>query len=195
MNRRTFAMALVSVPCVLAACGASTKTVEWEEEVLLNTGEIIWVKRADTYIRRSEPGNPLQMGWWPDGRSYKFSWHGQSYAYMVKGVSRGPILLYVHINANTIAIVDGAWPANCEKRGYGEYVWAGGSWQLQRNINPILVGQPRNLMDYYSAADGAIPARVTQEWIKSQHFELPQRGSSDTHLLALKIATNCLRSS
>ena len=43
--------------------GACSKTVQWEEEVPLNTGEVIWVKRTDTFTRRSEPGNPLQMGW------------------------------------------------------------------------------------------------------------------------------------
>jgi hypothetical protein len=191
MNRRTFAMALVSAPCVLAACGASTKTVEWEEEVLLNTGEIIWVKRADTYIRRSEPGNPLQMGWWPyDRRSYKFSWHDQSYVYEVNGHG-APILLHAYIEEKSIAIVDSAWPA-C--KGYGVFKWINEKWQLQPNTILTLVGHPRNLMAHSSALDGAIPARVTREWIKNKHFELPQNGSSDTHLLASKIDANCTRS-
>jgi hypothetical protein len=193
MNRRTFTMAAVSTPSLLlSACGASTKTVEWEEEVPLNTGEIIWVKRADTYIRRSEPGNPLQMGWWPyDHRSYEFSWQGQSYKYDTKGTSGAPILLHAYAQEKTVAIVDSAWPT-CA--GYGEYKWIAGNWQLQKSVNPSLVGLPRNLMAHSSARDGDIPARVTQEWIRLQHFELPQKGSSETHLSPSKIAINCTRS-
>jgi hypothetical protein len=63
-RRRYLQILLVVVGALqLAAC---SKTVQWEEEVPLNTGEVIWVKRTDTFIRRSEPGNPLQMGWWPN---------------------------------------------------------------------------------------------------------------------------------
>jgi hypothetical protein len=173
---------------LLTAC---SKTVQWEEEVPLNTGEVIWVKRTDTFIRRSEPGNPLQMGWWPNGRAYKFSWRGQDYAYEFKGVSTGPILLHVYPEEKTAALVDSGWPT-CS--GYVEFRWIRGGWQLQSNIYPSLIGQPRNLMDYYSAEDGAIPTRVTQEFIRNSRFDLPQKGGSFSHLPASKIAINCLGS-
>jgi hypothetical protein len=191
MNRRNFTKAAVSLPSLLlSACGSSLKIIEWEEEVPLNTGEIIWVKRADTYTRRSEPGNPLQMGWWPYAhRTYKFSWQGQQYTYELEGKGlRAPILLYVYAEQKTIVVIDSAWPV-CA--GYGEYKWAGSSWQLQPSINPEIVGQKRNLMEHSSAEDGAIPARVTQEWIRLQRFDLPQKGSTESHLSASKIAINC----
>jgi hypothetical protein len=192
MNRRNFTKAAVSVPSLLlSACGKSLKIVEWEEEVPLNTGEIIWVKRADTYTRRSEPGNPLKMGWWPYAhRTYKFSWQGQSYLYEVNGHG-APMLLHVDVVENAIVIIDSAWPT-CA--GYGVYKWVNGKWLLQPNRIQALVGQPRNLMAHSSPEDGDIPARVTQAWIRAQHFELPQRGSIDTHLLASKIDLNCTRS-
>jgi hypothetical protein len=191
MNRRTLIVAAASAPCsFLSACGQSLKTVEWEEEVPLNTGEIIWVKRVDTYIRRSEPGNPLQMGWWMDKRAIEFDWQTKKYRFQTDTTEI--LMLYVLDASKNIVVV--AWTKDCSKRGYGEYHWIDGNWQLQSNVNLTLVGQPRNLMGYGSAEDGAIPARVTQEWIQLQHFELPQRGSSETHLLASRIATNCTRS-
>jgi hypothetical protein len=42
----------------LTAC---SKTVQWEEEVPLNTGEVIWVKREVTYKYKGAGGNPLDM--------------------------------------------------------------------------------------------------------------------------------------
>jgi hypothetical protein len=184
-QKRLIALVMLVGAALLAGC---SKTVQWEEEVPLNTGEVIWVKRTDTFSRRSEPGNPLKMGWWPNGRAYKFLWRGKEYVYEVKGVSKGPILLYVRPDEKTAAVIDSGWPT-CV--GYGEFRWISGAWQLQPNVNPALIGQPRNLMDYYSAEDGAIPARVTQEFIRNSRFDLPQKGGSLSHLLASKIATNC----
>ena len=171
----------------LSAC---SKTVQWEEEVPLNTGEVILVKRTDNYDKRSEPGNPLQMVWWLNKRNYAFSWQGRQYTYETKVKTGGPILIHVFVEEKIIAIVDSAWPA-CA--GYGEFRGINGSWHLQQNVAASIVGQPRNLMDYYSADDGAIPSRVTQEFIRNSRFDLPQNGGSLTHLPASKIAINCSR--
>ncbi len=43
----------------LTAC---SKTVQWEEEVPLNTGETIWVKRTVVYSLQGESGNPMDIG-------------------------------------------------------------------------------------------------------------------------------------
>lgn len=179
---------LMSLAFLLMAC---SKTVQWEEEVPLNTGEVIWVKRIDTFDRRSEPGNPLQMGWWLNKRNYAFAWRGQEYAYETKVKTGGPILIHAFAEQKVIAIVDSAWPA-CA--GYGEFRRINGSWHLQQDVAASIVGQPRNLMDYYSADDGAIPSRVTQEFIRNSRFDLPQNGGSLTLLPASKIAINCSRS-
>jgi hypothetical protein len=188
MNRRNFTMAAASMPSLfLSACGSSLKTVAWEEEVPLNTGEVIWVKRADTYSRRSEPGNPLQMGWWIEKRTIEFVWQAERYKFQVD--TTAILMLHVLDESKNIAVI--AWVKNCAKRGYGEYRWIGGNWQLQTSINNALIGHPRNLMGYFSANDGDIPLRVTQEWIRSQHFELPQKGSTESHLSASRIAINC----
>lgn len=178
---------------LLSACSQTVKTVQWEEEVPLNTGETIWVKRADTYKRESGYANPLKLVWGITNRAYEFSWQGQKYSYRRETKeSIGAILLYASPSDKTISIVAGA--ASCVKPGYGEFQWRNGSWQLQPNVSQALIGQPRNLMDFYSGTDGEIPARVTQELIRNSHFDAPQNGGSMSHLLESKIAINCSRS-
>lgn len=177
----------------LSAC-SQTKTVDWEEEVVLNTGEVIWVNRADTFRRGTEPGNPLKSTWWPDGRFYEFSWQGQKYTYRARSKVGGPILMFVDPADKSILLIDSTFNLDCAKPGYGEFRWNHGSWQLQQNVSLAVVGQPRNLMSYYSAAEGAIPARVTQEFIRSSRFDSPQNGGAESNLSASKIALDCSRS-
>ncbi len=62
----------------LTAC---SKTVQWEEEVPLNTGEVIWVKRSDTYEKVSAYANPLERVWGIKKRALKFTRHGQNYEF------------------------------------------------------------------------------------------------------------------
>jgi len=166
---------------------ACSKTIEWEEEVPLNTGEVIVLERSDKFDRRSVPGNPFKMGWWINNRSYKFSWQGKNYSYKVQSAS-GPIILYVYPKENTVAIIDSGWPM-CS--GYAEFHWRDGKWISRKTINPEIIGRPRNIMDYFSAKEGEIPALVTQEFIRKSHFDAPQRGESLTHLPASKVGNNC----
>lgn len=61
----------------LVAC---SKAVQWEEEVLLNTGETIVVHRSGTYTYKARPGNPFDYGWGPDWRStIEFTYKGKRY--------------------------------------------------------------------------------------------------------------------
>lgn len=168
------------------------KTVEWKEEVPLNTGETIWVQRVDIFKRGSQPGNPLKSGWWPNNRKYIFSWQGREYFYETPSFNGSPLLLYVYPSEQIVALI--AYSKSCQKPGYAEFRWINGEWVVQQNLNPLLIGLPRNLIDYSSAEDGAIPKEVTQEWIRKSHFDLPQRGGSLTHLPASEISKNCLRS-
>lgn len=168
------------------------KTVEWDEEVPLNTGETIWVHRADVYKSGSEPGNPFKSAWWPKNRRYNFSWRGQKHFFETPSFGGSPLLLYVYPSEQVIALV--AYSKDCQKPGYAEFRWKNGEWAIQQNLNPTLIGLPRNLMDYSSAGDGEIPGQVTQEWIRKQRFDLPQRGGSPTHLSKSEISVNCIRS-
>ena len=64
----------------LAAC---SNTVQWEEEVPLNTGETIWVKRTVVYAYQGGAGNPLDMAYRPQrgGENLEFEWQRKSYAF------------------------------------------------------------------------------------------------------------------
>lgn len=190
MNRVRKLLGLLLALVVAAQLTACSKTVQWEEEVPLNTGETIWVKRSDSYVKGGDLGNPLKMVWGLEKRAYEFSWHGQKYAFETKPrVSWSIILIYVFTADNTIAIVHGT--RDCAKPGYGEFRWINGGWHVQKNISPVLIGQPRNVMGFFSSDDGDIPARVDVAFKRNSHFDLPQMGGEKTHLLKSEIAINC----
>jgi hypothetical protein len=192
MRWRRFAAAAVStLSLLLSACGQSLNTVEWEEEVLLNTGEIIWVKRVDTFIRGAEPGNPLQRTWRLNKRAYEFTWLGKKYIYTTEvKVSPGALMLYVHDAGKTLGIVD--FSRNCIKPGYGEFRWINGNWQLQENAASALIGQARNLMGSFDS-EGEIPARVNRAF-KQQVDTAPNRSKKIMQIDESNLATNCARS-
>jgi hypothetical protein len=183
---RTSLKVSLAVACLfqLTACA---KTVQWEEEVPLNTGETIWVKRTDTYVRGGDPGNPLKITWGLDKRAYVFSWQGQAYTYEVETKSGGALLLFAFAEDRSIAIVDSAWPT-CA--GYGEFRFINGAWQLQKTVNRSLIGQPRNLMGFYSADAGDIPAHVDNTF-RQQADTAPNRGKKVLSLEESRIAVNC----
>lgn len=64
----------------LSACA---KTVQWEEEVLLNTGETIWISKEVRYTIKGQPGNPLDLGYLPDQvETTSFKYGGRDYTYV-----------------------------------------------------------------------------------------------------------------
>ena len=72
------------VVAIAAALGltACSKTVQWEEEVPLNTGETIWVKRTVVYSAQGGAGNPLDTAYRPEkDQAIEFTWSGKSYRY------------------------------------------------------------------------------------------------------------------
>jgi hypothetical protein len=150
----------------LAAC---SKQVEWDEEVLLNTGEILWVHRTDTFERKSEPGNPLQAAWWPESRRYEFARKDHRYEYAVpSGQSPGPMAIAIDRDGEVL-IID--WQKNCKKPGYAVLRWAGGDWRIQPTPPEPFYGTRRNLLGWRSP-DGDIPKRLTsamKQGLDQQH--------------------------
>jgi hypothetical protein len=73
------AAVLALVATQLTAC---SKTVVWEEEVPLNTGEVIWVKRTVEYSYQGGGGNPFDIELRPNlTQLIEFTWSGKSYKY------------------------------------------------------------------------------------------------------------------
>lgn len=68
---------------LLSAC---SKTVTWEEEVPLNTGEIIWVERSVEYSIQGDAGNPFSLLWRTSGPSLmKFALNNKTYNFSSLG--------------------------------------------------------------------------------------------------------------
>lgn len=155
---RTLRFAVIlSLALQLAAC---SKTIQWEEEVPLNTGETIWVKRTVPYVLKGDAGNPLDIGLrpkWPE--VIEFKWGGKTYRYegdariMVLAISpqRQPVLV--------ARAADGSWYA---KHGYKCVVpfyvqlipdASGKQWTWPLQIEPWLYNLPPNLLLQRKATD------------------------------------------
>ena len=76
------------ITCAIAAIMQLTgcaKNVQWEEEVLLNTGETIVVAKEVRYTIKGQPGNPLDLGYLPDfEETTSFKYGGRAYTYKGK---------------------------------------------------------------------------------------------------------------
>ena len=143
------------VVAIAAALGltACSKTVQWEEEVPLNTGEIIWVKRTVGYSLKGEGGNPMNIGY---GRDYtetlSFEWGGKKYVYkgdadlMVLAISprNQPVLVAPAANKGW------DWNHNyhCATPHYVQFLpdTSGREWTWPPEIESWLYGLPSNLM-------------------------------------------------
>lgn len=82
MNRFKTLLKLILIMGMAMAISACSKTVQWEEEVLLNTGETIIVKREVVYTLKGDAGNPFDMAYRPDStETLSFNWQDKNYRY------------------------------------------------------------------------------------------------------------------
>jgi hypothetical protein len=136
----------------LTACA---RNVTWEEEVLLNTGETIWVTKEVRYTVKGQSGNPADRGYLPDDEeTISFKYGGRSYSYtgnariMVLAISpqKLPVLLaHPHWNA---------WYRHndyplCATPYYVQFVpdSTGQQWTWPKQIEPWTYNLPTNLLD------------------------------------------------
>lgn len=144
---------LFAVTAALTFLTGCTRSVTWEEEVSLNTGETIVVKRSGTYTYKSEPGNPLDFGYGPDWRStIEFTYKGKNYTHTDDA---GLVLL---------AIAPDGVPNLVASAGSYEWQWkhkyycvtpsyvqfrpdnTGKNWTWPERIDPWLYSLPTNLI-------------------------------------------------
>lgn len=150
-------MALIFLALTLTAC---SKTVKWEEEVLLNTGETIWVKRKARYTYRSTATNPLKYALQPERNKHiEFEYNGKRYHYygdaslMVLAISQNkvPMLIapatsWAHQNRYL-----------CTVSFYVQFIPKenGEEWYWPPSIEPWLYGLKTNLLgDFYILDSG-----------------------------------------
>lgn len=134
---------------LLTAC---SRTVQWEEEVSLNTGETIWVKRSGTYTFKPAPGSPLDYGWGGDPRStIEFTYKGKTYAHTD---DVGLILLAIAPdgtpNLVTLPSTEWGWKHKyyCVTPYYVQFRpnSSGKDWAWPERLEPWLYDLPTNLM-------------------------------------------------
>lgn len=136
----------------LTAC---SKTVQWEEEVPLNTGETIWVKRSVVYSLKGAGANPFDIGYRPDYmETLSFQWGNKKYVY--EG-NADLIVLAISPQKQPVLVAPAAnkgwdWNHNyhCATPHYVQFVpdESGRNWTWPPEIEPWLYGTSSNLMGH-----------------------------------------------
>ena len=143
----------LAVVATLQLAGCS-KTVQWEEEVPLNTGDTIWVTRRVTYSLKGGAGNPFDMAYRPDwAEAISFEWSGKKYRYVgdaqvlllaISPQTKQPVLIAMAANKSW------NWKNNyrCTTPFYVQFVPKanGRDWSWPPSIEPWLMNLPYNLM-------------------------------------------------
>ena len=140
--------------CVLALhLAACSRTVEWQEEVPLNTGETIWVKRKVVYSLQGASGNPLDIGYRPDyTEALAFKWRDKAFVYVGDA---DLMLLAISPQMHPVLVAPAAnkswdWKHDflCATPHYVQLVpdSSGRNWTWLPQIEPWLFGMSHNLM-------------------------------------------------
>lgn len=129
---------------------ACSKTVQWEEEVPLNTGETIWVKRTVKYTLQGDAGNPFDMAYRPKDNSSvtEFNWQGKTYRF---DLDIGIVLIAIAPQGHPVLIGEGdRWNLYgkypCTTPLYVQFVpdETGKNWTYPSQIEPWLYNLETN---------------------------------------------------
>ena len=145
---------LILIGLAMTALTGCTRNFQWEEEVLLNTGETIWITKEVSYSIKGQPGNPADMGYLSDQiETTSFKYGGRGYRYkgdapqlMVLAISpdKQPVLLAPAKSRN--------WGVEnnykCTKPYYVQLMpdSSGSNWRWPDKIEPWTYNLPTNLM-------------------------------------------------
>ncbi len=136
----------------LAAC---SRTVDWEEEVPLNTGETIWVKRSMPWVYKGGFGNPFGMSMLPTHeQTIRFKYGGNEYSYTGRvdvhwiaiSPDGQPVLVAIPGSYGWNYLYESAY--YCVVPYYVQFVpdKAGTKWTWPEKIEPWLYNLPANVM-------------------------------------------------
>lgn len=160
------------VGCLLLLCSllsGCSRNVTWEEEVLLNTGDRIWVKRQLEYPRQGDAGNPLDVKYRPTDRTViEFRWKGVKYHYEGGGGFRVLAISPSGVPVLVRPADAGLWNVmnkyGCTVPFYVQFVpdGSGSRWSWPPAIEPWLYNLPTNLLTAVGEMDKMRP-RYTHE--------------------------------
>ena len=145
---------ILLIGLAVTALTACYRTVEWEEEVPLNTGETIWVKRELTYAIRGAYANPLDLGFRAKpNQTFKFDYGGRRYTYRGEAM-----IILIAISPITQKPILVANPAGNDWQYQNRYSCTtpffvqfnpngdGERWTWPPQIENLLYGMPTNIM-------------------------------------------------
>ena len=169
--------AVLCVCLIVGSCSFLTRDrkVSWEEEVLLNTGETIWVRRDLLYQLQGASGNPLDIKYSPSWvEVLTFNWQGSKYVY--KG-DAGIILVAISpVSKKPVLVADPTikewYRANnykCTRPYYVQFEPVADSlvWKFSNGIEKWLFGLPYNIMQHLPKLED-----VRRRYYARDRFEL-----------------------
>lgn len=143
---------LLSIGLAMISLTACSRTVQWEEEVPLNTGETMIVKRKGSYTYKGLTSDGNHFSWNPEWRStIEFTYRGRQYSH----TDDAPIKLLAIAPDGTPNLVASngaqwAWRNNyyCVVPYYVQFQpdSTGKGWTWPEKIDPWLYGLPTNLV-------------------------------------------------
>lgn len=166
--RHGFWRCLAAAVLATALPGCS-RTVTWEEEVPLNTGETIWIQRSMPWTLKGGFGNPFDLAMRPTREQViRFKYGGKEYSYAGRAN-----VLWIAIAPNKQPVLvapaaDFGWDSEnnfyCAVPHYVQLVPdpSGHAWTWPPSIEPWLHAMPANLMNSIPLLDEARKARYSK---------------------------------
>lgn len=150
---------------LLSAC---SKTVTWEEEVPLNTGEVIWVKRSMPWVYMGGFGNPFDIARRPTReQTLSFTYQGKEYSYTGRAGIHWIAISPQGQPTLVAPAADFGWNSannyTCVTPYYVQFTpdATGQQWIWPENIDPWLYGLPANIMVNIPELDESRKARYS----------------------------------
>lgn len=196
LKHRTLLKLIFLLTAISFLPSACSKTVQWEEEVPLNTGETIWVKRSVTYARSPAYANPLKPGWKIQSETLVFDWGGQKYEW--EG-DASLMLLAIDPQQRPTLAADADWNYRwgdrhhykCVKPYYVQFVpKRPDDWSWLPAIEPWLYGVEANLMRYRTSPN-EMPPRVSKLLREKVDADMLYRNESTNRIISTYVPDHC----
>lgn len=158
---------LASAMFMVALAGCS-RSVAWEEEVPLNTGETIWIERSMPWELRGGFGNPFDIAMRPTWEQViRFSYGGKAYIYGGRANVRWITISPARQPVLVARAADLAWDSQheyyCVVPHYVQLIPddSGKHWTWPEKIEPWLYNLPANVMATIPTLDENLKRRYT----------------------------------
>lgn len=188
-------MVLLAVAAALQITACS-KIVEWEEEVPLNTGDTIWVKRTATYTRSSAYANPLKPSWRIESETLVFEWAGKKFYW--RGDAK-LMVLAIDPQRRPALVANADWNYRwgdrhgykCTKPYYVQFVpGQPDEWGWPPAIEPWLYGMEANLIIHRTDPD-VMPRRISAAHRKQADADIQLRTESSQRIIPTYVPDHC----